>query len=71
MADNEFRMVCAHFGDDGHQLHKYGRRSEASAIQGVIDANHSAEQTPDGFYNKKCTPYRAQVRPVVDWDDMT
>jgi len=69
MEEQEYRMVCAHFGDDFHQLHKYGRRNEKTAIQGVIDANHSAEITPGGFYNAKCAPYRMQVRPVVAWSD--
>ena len=71
MNEQEYRMICAHYGEDGHQLHAYLRRTEKTAIQGVIDANHSAEQTPDGFYNQKCTPYIPQVRPVVDWENLT
>lgn len=65
---NEYRMVCAHYGQDGHQLHHYLRRTAETAAQGVIDANHRADMDGDGFYNKKCTPYVAQVRPVVEWE---
>ncbi len=68
MNENEYRMVCAHYGQDGHQLHHYPRRTVGTVKQGVIDANHAAEISPNGFYNKKCTPYVPQVRPIVEWE---
>lgn len=65
----EWRVVCAYFGDDGHQLHRWTKTSERAARQTVTDANHSAEMQPDGFYNQVCTPYRPQFRPLMDWTD--
>lgn len=68
---DEFRMVCDKYPANGHQLHAFNKGSEASAKQAVTDANHNAEVRPDGFYSKVCAPYRPQIRPVVEWEDLT
>ena len=66
----EYRIVCALFGQDGHQLHRWPKLSEERALQAVTNANHSADQHPDGFYNRVCAPYVAQYRPLMDWTDV-
>ena len=63
----EFRVVCAHFPADFHQLHKWNKLSGKHAKQSVIDLNHTAEMQPN-FY-ATCAPYRVQTREVVEWND--
>lgn len=65
----EFRVVCAHFGKDFHQLHKYPKATERGADQQVIDSNHRAEMDTQGYWYKECAPYRKQERPVTAWTD--
>lgn len=67
---NEYRVVCVDFGLDGHQLHKWTKLTEGRALQSVIDADHAAEVSPGGFYNRTCAPYRAQSRPITEWSDV-
>ena len=63
----EFRVVCAHYGDAFHQLHKWSKMSAKSSKQSVIDLNHQAGMQPN-FY-ATCAPYRAQNREMVEWNE--
>ena len=65
--ENEYMMVCARFGQDGHQLHKWPKLTEERVNQAVKNANHSADMHPEGFYNRVCAPYVPMVRPIVEW----
>lgn len=65
----EHRVVCAYYGENFHQLHKWPKVTAKSAIQSVIDLNHQAEMQPN-FY-ATCAPYRVQTREVVKWTDTT
>ena len=65
----EYRMVCAYYGQDAHQLHHYPKRSFEKVEQAVIDANHKAEMSKDEYWYQECAPYKGQVRPVSEWAD--
>ena len=67
---NEYQMVCAHYGDDGHQQHRWPKGTEARVEQAVIDANHKAEMGHPAYVYQGCAPYRAQYRPLMDWADL-
>ena len=62
----EWRMVCAKYDDDGHQLHKYEKSTRHKAEQSVIDANHRADMD-EGYFYEGCAPYEVQSRPRQDW----
>ena len=68
----EYRMVCARFGQDGHQLHRFVKVNRHSAEQSVTDANHKAE-VESGSYPiyKMCAPYNIEAREVSEWGDAT
>jgi len=61
----EYRVVCAHFDDNFHQLHRWPKMSDRSAKQSVIDLNHQADMSPN-FYSA-CAPHHVQTREVVKW----
>ena len=65
----EYRVICAHFGDEFHELHKWAKIGEKGAIQSVIDLNHTAEMNPN-FY-AKCAPYVAESREPAPWKELT
>ncbi len=65
----EYRVICAHFGDDSHQLHKWAKLNEKGCKQSVIDLNHQAEMQPN-FY-ATCAPYVAQSREPEPWTELT
>ena len=65
----EYRIICAHFGENFHQLHKWSKLNEKGCKQSVIDLNHKAEMQPN-FYSG-CAPYVAQHREPVDWEVMS
>ena len=67
MTTNEYRVVCAHFDEDFHQLHKWPKGDSARAKQSVIDLNHRAEMQPDFYVN--CAPYKVQQRETQEWAD--
>ena len=68
----QYRMVCAHFGDDGHQLHKFDKVNLHSAKQSVIDTNHKAEvDTKPYAIHAKCAPYIVETREVTLWTELT
>ena len=72
--DREWRVVCAHFGEPGHEFHKFSKTSDESAEQTVIDRNHKAEmdaQRPERerYMDHQCAPYKAQHRLVAEWVD--
>lgn len=61
----EWRMRCS--GGKGHSKHVWPKKNKAKADQSALDANHHAEQRPDGFYNRMCAPYVAESREVGPW----
>ncbi len=72
MTELEYRIVCAHFGTSSrhtsHKFDKKGKDRKRKAKQSVIEANHQAEMTTDGFYSNEA-PYRVQTREVSAWAD--
>ena len=62
----EYRVVCTHYPADGHQLHRWDKRSKQTAEQTVLDLNHKAGLDPYHFY-AKCAPYEVETREVTDW----
>ncbi len=67
----QFRMVCAHFGQDGHQLHRFDKVNRHSAEQSVLDNNHKAEVSVDNPYaiHRACAPYIVETREVSEWTE--
>ena len=67
----QYRMGCAYFGDDGHQLHRFNKVSLRSANQSVTDANYKAEvdTKPYAIYTK-CAPYIVETREVTLWTEI-
>ena len=63
---NEYQMVCSGEGIQ-HSKHKWKKKDLAKARQSTTDANHHAEQHPDGFYNRTCSPYYIETREVKPW----
>lgn len=71
----EYRVVCALFGDDGHQFHRYPKYSLESAERTVLERNHKAELDADKpvkerYMDHVCAPYRAQQSPVSEWENI-
>ena len=74
--DREYRMICAHYGEAGHEYHHFTKYSEEGAVQSAIDRNHKGEV--DGakpkhlrYMDHACVPYKPQQRPVHEWEDIT
>ncbi len=72
----EYRMICAHHGEAGHEYHHFAKYSENSAVQSAIDRNHKGEidaQMPANlrYMDHTCLPYKPQQRPVHEWSDIT
>lgn len=65
----QFRVVCNHHPNDGHQLHRWDKRSRASAEQSILDLNHKAEMDRDNFYSK-CAPYSLETREISEWTEI-
>lgn len=62
----EYRVVCAHFGEAGHSQHKWPKANQAKALQSVIDQDHHAEMHPGLWYAGEA-PYQVQSREVSAW----
>lgn len=66
MADLEWRVVCARFGQRGHSTHAWKKPTEGKAVQSVIDLDHHAQMHPGSFYASEA-PYQVQSREVTEW----
>ena len=74
--EREYRVICAHYGEAGHEFHHFPKYSEDGARQTVIDRNFKAEldarkMERERYMDHKCAPYIPQSRPVNDWENLT
>ena len=66
----QYRVVCQHHPEDGHQLHRWDKQNKRSAEQTVTDLNHKAEMdTGDRSFYAKCAPYTVETREVSEWTE--
>ena len=68
----EYRVKCAHFGEPGHEFHKFPKVTEAKAVQTAIDRNFKADldaRRPESkrYMDHKCAPYTVEYRSLMDW----
>ena len=72
----EYRVRCAHFGQAGHEFHRYPKTTEAGATQTATDRNFKADldarrPAKERYMDHNCAPYVVEYRSLMDWTVLT
>ena len=68
----EYRVACAHFGEPGHEYHRFPMSNLERAEQTVINRNYKADvdarrPAKERYMDHKCAPYVVEYRSLMDW----
>lgn len=60
----KYRIVCSHFGQEGHSTHVWGMGDRAKAEQ--AKRRHDIDEA---LNRPNCTPWTVEARAISEWGD--